>query len=251
MRNIKRGLGLLALLLLVSVAHAEQTATNEAQSATQAIKKSITGARPDLVVNSVTESQVPGLYQVKIVNGPTLYASADGKYFIAGDLFAVRAQEIVNLAEEQREKDRLVELAKIKSSDMIIFKPETTKAVVTVFTDIDCGYCQKLHQEVPELNRMGIEVRYLAFPRDGVGSKGYDKLVTAWCAKDNKVLTQLKNRENIPMQTCAGNAVAAQYELGQQLGVNGTPALITGDGKLLPGYVPAAELAKALGVSPS
>ncbi len=243
MQNIKRSLSFLCLLLLVSTASAEQ-------SATQAIKKSITGARPDLVVNSVKESQLPGLYEVKILNGPTLYASADGNYFIAGDLFAVRAKEIVNLAEEQREKNRLVELAKIKTSDMVIFKPKTTKAVVTVFTDIDCGYCQKLHQEVPELNRMGIEVRYLAFPRSGVGSKGYDKLVTAWCAKDNKVLTKLKNRENVPMQTCPGNAVAEQYDLGQQLGVNGTPALITGDGKLLPGYVPAAELAKALGVSP-
>ncbi len=244
MQIIKRGVSCLCLLLLVSAAHAEQ-------SATQAIKKSITGARPDLVVNSVKESQMPGIYQVQILNGPTLYASADGNFFIAGDLFAVRAKEIVNLAEEQREKDRLVELAKIKSSDMIIFKPKQTKAVVTVFTDIDCGYCQKLHKEVPELNRMGIEVRYLAFPRGGVGSKGYDKLVTAWCAKDNNVLTQLKNRKDVPMQTCEGNAVAAQYELGQQLGVNGTPALITSDGKLLPGYVPAAELAKALGVSPS
>ena len=243
MQHIKRGLSFLCLLLLVSAAHAEQ-------SATQAIKKSITGARSDLVINSVKESPMPGIYQVQILNGPTLYASADGSFFIAGDLFAVRAKEIVNLGEEQREKDRLVELAKIKSSDMIIFKPKQTKAVVTVFTDIDCGYCQKLHQEVPELNRMGIEVRYLAFPREGVGSKGYDKLVTAWCAKDNQVLTQLKNRKNVPMQTCENNAVAEQYELGQKLGVNGTPALITDDGKLLPGYVPAAELAKALGVAP-
>lgn len=243
MQNIKRGLSFLCLLLVVSTASAEQ-------SAAQAIKKSITGARPDLVVSSVKESRMSGIYEVKILNGPTLYSSADGNFFIAGDLFAVRSEGIINLAEEQREKDRLVALAKIKSNDMVIFKPETTKAVVTVFTDIDCGYCQKLHKEVPELNRLGIEVRYLAFPRAGVGSPAYDKLVTAWCAKDNSVLTQLKNRQQVAMQTCEGNAVAAQYELGQQLGVNGTPALITGDGKMLPGYVPAAELAKALGVTP-
>lgn len=244
MQAIVRSLSFLCVLLVISTASAEP-------SPAQAIKKSITGARPDLVVSSVQESRMPGIYEVKILNGPTLYSAADGTFFLAGDLFAVRADGIVNLAEEQREKDRLVELAKVKPSDMIIFKPETTKAVVTVFTDIDCGYCQKLHQEVPALNKMGIEVRYLAFPRAGVDSPAYDKLVTAWCADDsNSVLTQLKNREQVAMQTCGNNAVAAQYELGQQLGVNGTPALITGDGKMLPGYLPAAELAKALGVTP-
>lgn len=243
MHNLLRGLSAFCLLTMLSTATAEQAPQ-------QLITQSITGARPDLAISSVEPSRMPGIYAVKIVNGPTLYASADGKFFVAGDLFAVRGEGIVNLAEEQRQQGRVAELAKIKSSDMVIFKPQKTKAVVTVFTDIDCGYCQKLHQEVPELNRMGIEVRYLAFPRGGVGSQGYDKLVTAWCAKDNSVLTRLKNRENVPMQTCANNKVAAQYKLGQQLGVNGTPALITDDGKILPGYVPAAELAKALGLTP-
>jgi thiol:disulfide interchange protein DsbC len=121
--------------------------------------------------------------------------------------------------------------------------------VVSVFTDVDCGYCQKLHQEVPQLNTMGIEVRYLAFPRAGKGSETYQKLVTAWCAQDRQAtLTRYKNREPVTTKTCANNPVNAQYELGESIGINGTPALITATGELLPGYMPAAELARRLGV---
>jgi thiol:disulfide interchange protein DsbC len=133
---------------------------------------------------------------------------------------------------------------------MIVFKPKgTPKAVVSIFTDFDCGYCQKLHQEVPQLNAMGIEVRYLAYPREGIGSETYQKLVTAWCAKDRQgTLTRYKNRETVPISTCANNPVAAQFAIGERMGVTGTPALITSKGELIPGYMPAADLAQKLGV---
>ena len=116
---------------------------------------------------------------------------------------------------------------------MVIFPAVgETKGVVSVFTDVDCGYCRKLHQEVPKLNQMGIEVRYLAYPRAGVGSRSYQKIVSAWCAADpNKAMTQLKSGMEIPDVSCE-NPVAAQFDLGQQVGVTGTPAIVLEDGRL-------------------
>jgi thiol:disulfide interchange protein DsbC len=214
------------------------------------IKRALESARPDVKVAAVAPAEIPNLYEVQIQNGPTIYASPDGKYFVAGDLFQVQPQGYVNLAETKRNGERAKAIAGVKLDDMIVFKANgPTKAVVNVFTDVDCGFCQKLHKEVPQLNAMGIEVRYLAFPRAGVGSETYAKLVTAWCAKDRQTtLTRYKNREAVPVKTCPNNPVAAEYELGERIGVNGTPALVTAKGELLPGYMPAAELAQRLGV---
>jgi thiol:disulfide interchange protein DsbC len=132
---------------------------------------------------------------------------------------------------------------------MLKFKPKgETRAVVSVFTDVDCGYCRKLHLEMADMNALGIEVRYLAFPRAGVGSPTYDKIVSAWCADDrNQALTDLKLGKDIPNRACP-NPVAKQYELGHDIGVTGTPAIVLEDGRLLPGYMPAAELAGLLGL---
>src|SRR5690606_13363610 len=130
------------------------------------------------------------------------------------------------------------------------FKPKgKPKAVVSVFTDVDCGYCRKLHKEVPQLNAMGIEVRYLAYPRAGIGSESYQKLVTIWCAKDRQTaMTRFKNGEHVATSTCKDNPISDQYTLGDKMGVNGTPALVKVDGELIPGYMPADDLAKTLGV---
>jgi thiol:disulfide interchange protein DsbC len=146
---------------------------------------------------------------------------------------------------------RAQKLAAVKKEDMIIYSPKgPVKSYVTVFTDIDCGFCRKLHKEIPELNAMGIEVRYLAYPRASVPSPSADKLITAWCAKNKtEVMDQLKNGTAVPIATCTNNPVAAQFKLGNELGVNGTPALFTPNGEMLPGYMPAAELATALGIA--
>lgn len=206
--------------------------------------------RPDVKVESVVPSEISGVYAVQLKEGPLLYTSADGKYFVHGELFAVQDKSFVNLTEQRASGQRAKEMAAVKIKDMIVFKSKgPAKAVVNVFTDIDCGYCQKFHQEVPQLNAMGIEVRYLAYPRAGVGSESYQKLVTAWCAKDRQgTLTRYKNRQAVPINTCADNPVAAEFELGDRLGVRGTPTLITAAGDLIPGYVPAGELAQRLGV---
>lgn len=216
-----------------------------------AIAQRFSESRPELVVSKVEASAIPGLYAVSIENGPVLYATADGAYFVMGDLFQSRPGGFVNIAEQAREGERAKAMAGVDVKDMIVFAPEKqpSKAVVNVFTDVDCYYCQKLHNEVPDLNKAGIEVRYLAFPRAGIGSESYNKIASAWCAQNQQVaITKLKRRQPIENNVCDGNPVAEQYQLGQQIGVNGTPALITSEGRLMPGYMPALQLAQALGV---
>ena len=213
------------------------------------ILKALSAARPDLQYEQPRPSPMAGLYEVQVKGGPLLYIDADASHFIAGDLFAVQKSGFVNLAEQGRQKERAELIAAVKPEDMIIFAPENPKATIAVFTDVDCGYCRKLHSEVAELNALGIAVHYLAFPRAGLGSPSFRKIASAWCAKDpGAALTSLKNGEEIPENVCADNPVAAQMLLGEQVGVNGTPALVLEDGTLVPGYRPAKDLAKLLGI---
>ena len=173
-----------------------------------------------------------------------------GTYFVVGDVYQRLNQRIVNLSDLRRNEDRRELLAGLDESEMVVFEPATDnrKAEITVFTDIDCGFCRKLHQEVPELNRLGIAVRYLAYPRAGVGSESFDKIVSAWCSKDQKrALTRAKAGETIPSLTC-DNPVARHFELGGRMGVTGTPAIVLESGRLVPGYLPAERLAAELGL---
>jgi thiol:disulfide interchange protein DsbC len=215
------------------------------------LREKFAHTQPALPVESVEETPIPGLYSIHVKNGPTIYSTAEGEYFVLGDLYQVQRQRFVNIAEQQREGSREKLLASVKIDDMIVFAPEEqpSKAVINVFTDVDCFYCQKLHREIPDLNKAGIEVRYLAYPRAGLGSDSFKKIASAWCAEDKQAaLTKLKNRKKIPSNVCSGNPIAAQFKLGNQMGVNGTPALVTQGGRLMPGYMPALQLAKTLGV---
>lgn len=205
--------------------------------------------RPDLPVIGVSLTPVPNMVAVELAGGTMLYATADGQYFIAGELYEVGEQELVNLTAARYTAQRKAKLEQVDPADMVIFSAEgERKAVINVFTDVDCGFCRKLHLEVPKLNEMGVEVRYLAYPRAGIGSESYDKIVSAWCSEDpNDAITRLKRGEQVPERTCE-NPVAAQFALGQELGIRGTPAIMFEDGTLLPGYVPAEELISALGI---
>lgn len=190
-----------------------------------------------------------GLFQVVLASGERLYTLEDGRFLLTGDLYEVSENDIVNLTEIERNGERLAAIEALNSSDIITFAPEgETKKVVYAFTDIDCGYCRKLHDEVQDYTDLGIEIRYLAFPRAGVGSASFQKYVSAFCAADNKqTLTDAKAGREIPTLNCE-NPVAAQYELGRMLGVSGTPSLILDSGQMVPGYVPAADLARQLGL---
>ncbi|MEP5567517.1 MAG: thioredoxin fold domain-containing protein [Halioglobus sp.] len=204
-----------------------------------------------LKVSTVETSEVPGLLEVQFDSGPMVYATQDGSYFILGDLFQVNDGQFVNLAEQRRDGERLAKLDALDTKDMIVFPAQgETRAHISVFTDVTCFYCQKLHKEVPELNKRGIEVRYLAYPRSGMDSPGYRQLVGAWCAENpQETLTSLKNKEAVPVKQCDDNPVAAQYQLGQELGVRGTPAMITETGQMIPGYQSADQLMVTLGLN--
>jgi thiol:disulfide interchange protein DsbC len=205
-----------------------------------------------LVVESVAPSQIPGLYEVQYANGgPLVYATPEGDYFVLGDLYSVGPDGFVNLAEQRRDGQRKEMLDGIAEKDMIVFSPEgEARAHITVFTDVTCFYCQKLHREVPELNKRGVEVRYLAYPRAGTDSDGYRKLASAWCADNPQdTLTRLKRKESVPENVCTPNPIADQYRLGQEMGVRGTPAIVTGTGQMIPGYQSADELMVTLGLN--
>ena len=204
---------------------------------------------PDGQVKEVSKTAVDGLVVVEYGNGQLLYGTADGRHLLLGDLLEFGADGLVNRTEERRAVRRRDILSGVDPDEMVIFSPkDQVKASVSVFTDVDCGYCRKLHQEIDELNALGIEVRYLAFPRAGPGSRSFEKTVSAWCSDNrHKAITELKLGNSIPDRSCP-NPVQAQYELGSAVGVTGTPALVTEDGQLLPGYMPAAQLADALGL---
>lgn len=261
MRRQHLGTFIVTLLLAATVglvqaqplAPVQDTAPAAAPGAVdRAIRASFKASRPELNISAINTSEIAGVYAVQIANGPVLYATGDGQHFVLGDLYKVAPGGFINLAEKARESGRAEQMAAVKLEDMIVFSPaqQPAKAAIMVFTDVDCFYCQKLHKEVPDLNRLGIEVRYLAYPRAGIGSDSYKKIASAWCAKDQQqAMTRLKNRQRITSNVCPGNPVAEQFKLGQRVGVSGTPALVTSSGQLMPGYMPALQLAAALGVA--
>lgn len=210
----------------------------------QAIRSSLKTIDPEMKIEAIAESPLTGIFEVHLPGGRVLYSSADGQYMLQGYLYQFKGGQAVNLTEQVKTQAIAKEMAKIPVSDMVVFAPKEPKTHITVFTDTDCGYCQKLHREVPELNRRGVEVRYVAFPRQGVGSHGYNGLVSVWCAKDRQdAMNKAKSREELPPGKC-DNPVAKQYEIGQLIGINGTPAIVLANGELIPGYQPAPDLAK-------
>lgn len=213
------------------------------------IRARIEAVRPGLVLGVAPSPHIEGMFVVTLAGGQEAHVTADGRYLLPADVWEVREGSLANLTEEARASDRVDLLAAVDRGDMTVFSPDgEVKASVTVFTDVDCGFCRKFHQEVPALNEMGIEVRYLAYPRAGVQSASYNKLVSAWCADDRQTaLTRLKAGQSIPPRTCS-NPVSEQYLLGQRAGISGTPAVITASGEIVGGYVPAEQLATVLEV---
>lgn len=188
---------------------------------------------------AVSETPIDGILQVQI-NGDIVYTSADGKYMIQGRMINLDTRE--DLTETTKSVVRKELLANVDESKQITFSPENPQYDLMVFTDIDCGYCRKLHEQVEEYNKQGIAIHYMWFPRAGVGSRSYEKAVAVWCAADQQTaLTEAKlGGEPVPEQ--CENPVAEQYQLGIELGVTGTPALLTSSGQLIPGYVPPEKL---------
>ena len=210
----------------------------------KAIRQSLTALQPDLPIETIAESPLKGIYQVQLKGGRVLYASEDGEFLLQGYLYQIKDGTARNLTEQAEGAAIARQLDALPREEMVVFAPKQPKTHITVFTDTDCGYCQKLHSEVGELNRLGVEVRYLAFPRQGVDSPTYQTMVNVWCAKDRQAAMNLaKSRKPVPAASC-DNPVDKHYRLGQMIGVQGTPAIVLANGQMIPGYQPAAQLAK-------
>lgn len=208
-----------------------------------AIRQSLSKSMPTIKIDSIKPSVVKGLFEVR-VGANILYVSEDGKYLLQGRLVDVEAR--TDLTEEKLSELRKSELEKIGQDNMIVFKPKIARHKVWIFTDIDCGYCRKLHSEIDQYLAQGITVQYLFFPRAGKGSESYDKAVSVWCAKDrNAALTEAKKGKMPPAKTC-DNPVDEHMQLGSDFDVKGTPMIITESGNSYPGYLPAKQLAEAL-----
>ena len=233
-------IGLLAGLSGMSVANAGE--------AEDRIAKRLTEAVPGLKVTSVRESEAKGLYEVRSNNGDTIYSTADGQYLFTGDLLKLTDGGIANVTEAGRAEQRRELMASAGVEDTIRFPAKNEKAVIDVFTDIDCPYCRKLHDEVSELNEYGITVNYYAFPRSGPNTPSFSKYVSVWCADDQQsAMNAAKGGRSVPQATC-DNPVLEQYQLGGRIGVTGTPAIVLEDGAMVRGYVPARKLAEGRGL---
>lgn len=196
-----------------------------------------------LTVTSVSPAAVEGLYEVLTDRG-IFYVSNNGQYLLQGNIY-----DLDNNMENISEKS-LVAVRKKRLSafvkDMIIYKAPQEQHVITVFTDSSCSFCRKLHAQMADYNRLGITVRYLAFPRGGLQSSTYHTMTSIWCAKDQKqAMDDAKQGREIEPRSCVNN-IQEQYQLGLFFGVNGTPAIILEDGSLQPGYVPAERLLQLL-----
>lgn len=193
-------------------------------------------------------SPVKGIAAVDTESGQTLYVSTDGQYALMGDLIEISDGEVVNLTAKRMDKKRKDMLEELQLDDLIVFAPDgEVNHVVYVFTDVDCNYCRTMHQSIDEYLALGIELRYLAFPRSGTRSDTHDKMVSAWCAEDRKAaLTALKNGASIDKEICP-NPVANHYDLGLKMKIRGTPNIVhAATGFTVPGYLPAVRLAEEL-----
>ncbi|MDX1456632.1 MAG: thioredoxin fold domain-containing protein [Marinobacter sp.] len=243
-KSIARKLPSLSLVLALSVA-----GNAGAGEVEEAIAKKLSSSVPALGQVEVEPTPAPGLYKVISEQKELIYTTEDGQFFFSGELLQLTDEGLVNLSETARAEIRVSALEELGEEGIIRFPAEgEEKAQINVFTDIDCGYCRKLHSEVPRLNALGITVNYYAFPRSGPNTQSFAKYESVWCAEDQQAaMNSAKRGDSVTPASCE-NPVLAQYRLGRQLGVTGTPAIVLEDGNMIRGYVPADQLAKGLGV---
>lgn len=208
-----------------------------------AVEKKVRTLVPNAKTIAISETPIEGVLQVQI-NSDIIYMTADGRYLLQGQIMEVDTR--INITDQAKSGLRVGVLSELKREEQISFAPEKAKYDLLVFTDIDCGYCRKLHNQMDEYNEEGIAIHYMGFPRAGVGSASFDKFVSVWCADDQQsAMTLAKNGGDPDPQKCP-NPIAEQYDVGREIGVTGTPALVTTDGTLIPGYVPPAQLRQRL-----
>ncbi len=233
---------LAAVLSLATTSACGADATKGAPAPEADVRAEI-AKRLEIKPEDIRPAPVPGLWEVS--SGTDVgYVSQDGRYYIDGDVFDMASR--VNLTDQRRKGARAALMKGVKDSDAIVFAPKDVKYTIDVFTDVDCTYCRKLHSEIAELNRLGVKVRYLMFPRNGPGSGAWKQAEAVWCSPDrNEALTRAKRGEQITAAAC-DDPVADQYQLGREAGINATPAIITEQGDLIAGYLPAPRMVERL-----
>ena len=243
MRKISTTFIALCVLSLSAAGAARAEEAAQAEAPTDP-RKAIADMVPGLTEENVRPSPVDGLYEVDI-GAQIVYVSADTRYLFKGDIIDLSNNE--SLTDRRRNSLRMSQLEGLSEDEMVVFDSDHAEHTITVFTDVDCTFCRKLHKEVPQLQELGIRVRYLSFPRHGPGSDSWKQAEAVWCSEDRQsALTRAKKGENIEAEDCGSTPVASQYELGSQLGVRGTPAIILESGELISGYLPANDLADYL-----
>jgi thiol:disulfide interchange protein DsbC len=199
-----------------------------------------------LQILDIKATPLPNMFEVELNTGEILYTDISGDFLFAGDMYQTSTEGLLNLSATKRQSRTIEKVQAVPDDQKLIFTPDEVKASITVFTDVDCTYCRALHRDLEELLALGIEVRYMAYPRGGEQAGSYDKMISVWCSDDrHKSLTQAKNGQNIPSKDC-NSPVLEHYALGNELGITGTPALIFPDGRLVPGYVEPDRLAALL-----
>jgi thiol:disulfide interchange protein DsbC len=231
------------LALLGAFASIAFSADEPAQSVDPrvAVAKNIQGATPE----ELRATPIPGIWELDR-GADMIYVTADGKYAITGDLYDLPKN--ANLSEARRKDAREKLLAGIPESDMLIFGPKNLKYTVTVFTDVDCPYCRKLHSQIAEYNRLGVRVRYLFYPRSGPDTESWAKAEQVWCSTNrNDALTKAKLGQELKSpKSCGNSPVARDYALGQKFDIKGTPAIVLNNGEMLGGYLSPMQLVQRL-----
>jgi thiol:disulfide interchange protein DsbC len=209
----------------------------------EAIETSLRKVLPDMKTDQIRPSPIDGVSEVQV--GPRLfYVTNDGRYLLQGSLIDLHTRQ--DISEDRRKTFRLEAVNAVGEQNMIIFPAKNPRHTITVFTDVDCTYCRKLHKEINRYNDLGITVRYLLYPRSGANTPSYYKAVTVWCnANRQDALTRAKAGEELKRLDCP-NPILSLMDLGQEVGLQGTPAIILDDGEMVPGYVPPEKLAQAL-----
>jgi thiol:disulfide interchange protein DsbC len=235
----------LTVVVVVALAASSAQAQSTSQGAAKADPRAaIVEKIEGIKLEDVRMTPVNGIYEVTR-DSQISYTSADGRYAFVGDLIDIDKDS--NLTEQRRRAIRTRMIDSVPESEMLVFSPKDPKYTITVFTDIDCGYCRRLHSQMAEYNRQGIRVRYLFFPRSGPGTESWQKAEAVWCSKDrNDALTRAKNGEAVKAAKCPSNVVARDFELGNKLSVEGTPSIFLQNGEMLPGFLPPAQLTRYL-----
>lgn len=238
--SVAAGIFLTAGLLLVSM----PIQADEVSAELQQVRDTVAERFAEIGAENVFESPIDGWYTVR--KGAIIaYISADSRYLLQGDL--IDLENNANLSEKARNDARAIMMSAVSDDEVIIFTPDEVEYTVSVFTDIDCTFCRRLHAQIDQYMEQGIEIRYFLYPRNGPTSASWAKAENVWCANDrNEALTLAKLDEEYPTHTCDASIVSTHYAIGQDVGLRGTPAIVLDDGTLFSGYLPPEKLKQAI-----